>query len=176
LERIFCRLGATERVVKATGGAHGRRRAILLILLLCVGFAFVIYLEAQQAMERAVAAAAPGRRPPAAPTDKRPGNFKLVGIDGWTVKSIENNHITLVLGDKEIELTSSDQDTRKGLSPSPGPPLAGLNPIQPPTVGTSDVPYRDPDAPPDSLSAIEPPSAGTPGVQYRDPDAPPETP
>ena len=147
-----------------------RRRAVLLFLLLCAGLASVIYFEVP------VAAVAPTRRPPAAPTDKRPGNFKIVGIDGWTVKSINNNHITLVLGDKEIELNAPDQDTRPGLSPSPGPPLAGLSPIQPPSAGTSDVQYRDPDAPPAAVSAIDPPSAGTSDVPYRDPDAPPDTP
>jgi hypothetical protein len=149
-----------------------RRRAVLLFLLLCAGVASAIYFEVQQPMEAPVAAIAPTRRPPAAPTDHRPGNFKIVGIDGWTVKSIKNNHIALVLGDREIELNASDQDTRQGLSPSPGPPLAGL-PVQPPSAGTSGVPYRDPDAPPAGLSPIEPPSAGTSAVQYRDPDAPP---
>jgi hypothetical protein len=153
-----------------------RRRAVWLFLLLCAGLASVIYFEVQQPMEPPVAAFAPTRRPPAAPTDHRPGNFKIVGIDGWTIMSIKNNHITLVLGDKEIELNASDQDTRQGLSPSPRPPLAG-SPVQPPSVGTSGVQYRDPDAPPPAaLSTIDPPSAGTSAVQYRDPDAPPETP
>jgi len=155
---------------------RGRRRAVLLFLLLCAGLASVIYFEVQQPMEPPVAAVAPTRRPPAAPTDHRPGNFKIVGIDGWTVKSIKKNHITLVVGDKEIELNASDQDTRQGLSPSPGPPLVGLSPVQPPSAGTSGAQYRDPDAPPAALSAIDPPSAGTSAVQYRDPDAPPETP
>jgi hypothetical protein len=180
---------------------RARRRAVLLFLLLCAGLASVIYFEVQQLMEPPVATVAPMRRPPAAPRDNRPGNFKVVGIDGWTVKSIRNNHITLVLGDKEIELNASEQDTRQHLSPSPGPPLAdlspvqppspetsgmqyrapnappaGLSPIQPPSAGTSGVQYRDPDAPPAALSAIDPPSAGTSAVQYRDPDAPPETP
>jgi hypothetical protein len=154
---------------------RGRRRAVLLFLLLCVGLASVIYFE-MQLPKPPVATVAPTRRPPAAPTDHRPGNFKIVGIDGWTVKSINNNHITLVLGDKEIELNAPDQDTRQGLSPSPGPPLARLSPIQPPSAGTSDVQYSDPDAPPAAVSAIDPPSAGTSDVPYRDPDAPPDTP
>ena len=131
---------------------RGARSAVLLFLLLCAGLASVIYLKMQQPMEPPVAAAAPTQRSPAAPTNHRPGNFKIVGIDGWTVKSIKNDHITLVAGDKEIELNASDQDTRQGLSPSPGP-LAGLSPVQPPSAGT-----------------------GTSVVQYRDPDAPPETP
>jgi hypothetical protein len=143
-----------------------RRRAVLLV---CAGLASVIYFEVQQPREPPLAAVAPTRRPPAA--------FNIVGIDGWTVNSIKNNHITLVLGDKEVELNASDQDTRQDLSPSPGPPLAGLSPIQPPSAGTPDVQYRDPDAPPAALSAIDPPSsAGTSDVQYRDPDASPETP
>ena len=153
-----------------------QRRAVLLALLLCAGLASVIYFEVQRPMEPPVAAVARTWRPPAAPTDKRPGNFKIVGIDGWTVKSINNNHITLVLGDKEIELNAPDQDTRQGLSPSPGPPLARLSPIQPPSAGTSDVQYSDPDAPPAAVSAIDPPSAGTSDVPYRDPDAPPDAP
>jgi hypothetical protein len=153
-----------------------RGRAVLLFLLLCAGLASVIYFEVQP-MELPAAAVAATRRPPAAPTNERPGNFKIVGIDGWTVKSIKNNHITLELGDKEIELNASDQDTtRQGISPSPGPPLARLSPIQPPSAGTSDVPYRDPDAPPAALSPVDPPSAGTADVPYRDPDAAPETP
>jgi hypothetical protein len=178
---------------------RGRRRTVLLFLLLCAGLASVIYFEVRQPMKPSVAAVAPTRRPPASSTDNRPGNFKIVGIDGWTVKSIKNNHITLALGEKEVELYSSDEDTRHGLSPSPGPlldgpvqppsagtsavqyrapdaPPAGLSPIQPPSAGTSGVQYRDPDAPPAALSAVDPPSAGTSGVQYRDPDAPPETP
>ena len=156
---------------------RGARSAVLLFLLLCAGLASVIYLKMQQPMEPPVAAVAPTQRSPAAPTNHRPGNFKIVGIDGWTVKSIKNDHITLVAGDKEIELNASDQDTRQDLSPSPGPPLAGLSPIQPPSAGTPDVQYRDPDAPPAALSAIDPPSsAGTSDVQYRDPDASPETP
>jgi hypothetical protein len=153
-----------------------RRRAVLPFLLLCAGLASVIYFEVQP-MEPPVALVAPTRRPLAAPTNERPGNFKIVGINGWTVKSIKNNHITLVLGDKEIELNASDQDTtRQGLSPSPRPPLARLSPIQPPSAGTSDVQYRDPDAPPAAPSAVDPPSAETSDVQYRDPDAPPEAP
>jgi hypothetical protein len=180
---------------------RGRRRAVMLFLLLCASVASVIYFEVQQRMEPSVTAVAPTRRPPAAPMDNRPGNFKIVGIDGWTIKSIKNNHLTLVLGDNKIELNASDQDARQGLSPSPGPPLAGLSPvqprsagifavqssapdappvglspIQPPSAGTSAVQYRDPDAPPAALSAIDPPSAGTSAVQYRDPDAPPDTP
>jgi hypothetical protein len=155
---------------------RGRRSAVSLFLLLCAGVASAIYFEVQQPMEPPVAAVAPTRRPPAAPTDHRAGNFKIVGIDGWTVKSIKNNHITLVVGDKEIELNASDQDTRQGLSPSPGPPLAGLSPLQPPAAGTSGVQYRDPDAPPAALSAIDPPSPGTTIAQYRDPDAPPAAP
>jgi hypothetical protein len=151
----------------------GRRRAVLLFLLLGAGLASVIYFEVQQPMEPPVAAVAPTRRPPAAQTNHRLGNFKIVGIDGWTVKSIKNNHITLVVGDKEIELNASDEDTRQGLSPSPGPPLAGLSALQPPSAGTSGVQYRAPDAPPAALSAIDPPSAGPSAVQYRDPDAPP---
>jgi hypothetical protein len=155
---------------------RGRHRAVLLFLLLCAGLASVIHFEVQQPMEPP-AAVAPTRRPPVAPTDHRPGNFKIVGIDGWTVKWIKNNHITLVAGDKEIELNASDQDTRQGLSPSPGPPpLVGLSPVQPPLAGTSGVQYHAPDAPPAAFSAIDPPSAGTAGVQYRDPDAPPPAP
>jgi hypothetical protein len=152
-----------------------RRRAVLPFLLLCAGVAAVIHFEVQP-LDPPVAPVAPTRRPLAAPTDDRPGHFKIVGIDGWTVKSIKNNHITLVLGDKEIELDASDQDTtRQGLSPSPGPPLARLSPIQPPSAETSDVRYRDPDAPPAAPPAVDPPSAGTADVQYHDPDAP-ETP
>jgi hypothetical protein len=181
---------------------RGARSMVLLFLVLCAGLASVIYFEMQQPMEPPVAAVAPTRRSPAAPTNHRPGDFKIVGIDGWTVKSIKNDRITLVAGDKEIELNASDQDTRQGLSPSPGP-LAGLSPVQPPSAGTSstqyrapdalpaalsaiDPPaagtgtsvaqYRDPDAPPAAPSAIDPPSAGTSVAQYRDPDAPPETP
>jgi hypothetical protein len=149
-----------------------RRRALLLFLLPCAGLASVFYFEVRQP----VAAVALRRQPPAAPTDKRPGNFKIVGIDGWTVKSIKNNRITLVLGDEEIEFNASDRDTRQVLSSSPTPALVGLSPIQPLSAGTSDVEYRDPDAPPIALRAIDPPSAGTSDVQYRDPDAPPETP
>ena len=178
---------------------RGRPRTVLLFLLLCAGLASVIDFEVRQPMKPPVAAVAPTRRPPAASTDDRLGNFKIVGIDGWTVKSIKNNHITLALGENEIELNASDQDTRQGSSPSPGPllagpvpppsartsavqyrgadaPPAGLSLIQPPSAGTSGVQYRDPDAPPAALSAIDPPSAGTSGVQYRDPDAPPDTP
>ena len=155
---------------------RGARSLVLLFLLLCAGLASVIYFEVQQPMESPVAAVAPTRRSPAAPTNQRQGNFKIVGIDGWTVKSIKNHHITLVAGDKEIELNASDQDTRQGLSPSPEPPLAALSPVQPPAVGTSGVQYRAPDSPPAALSAFDPPSAGTSAVQYRDPDAPPATP
>jgi hypothetical protein len=156
---------------------RGARSAVLLFLLLCAGLASVIYLKMQQPMEPPVAAVAPTQRSPAAPTNHRPGNFKIVGIDGWTVKSIKNDHITLVAGDKEIELNASDEDTRQGLSPSPGP-LAGLSPVQPPSAGTSSVQYRAPDALPPALSAIDPPSAGTGTsvAQYRDPDAPPAAP
>ena len=145
-----------------------RNRAVLVFLLLCAGFACLIHFEVLQPVAPPVAAVAPTRRPPAA--------FKIVGIDGWTVKSIKNNHFTLVLGDKEIELNASDQDTQQILSPSPGPRLARLSLIQPSSAETSDAPYRDPDAPPAIPIAIDPPSAGTSEVQYRDPDAPPETP
>jgi hypothetical protein len=140
-----------------------RRRAFL---LLCAGIACAIYFEVQKLTEPPVAGVAPTRRTPAA--------FKIVGIDGWAVKSIKNNHITLVLGEKEIELNASDQDTRQTSSRPPEPRLAGLSAIQPPSAGASDVQYRDPDAPP--AGASDPPSAGASDSQYRDPDAPPETP
>jgi hypothetical protein len=151
---------------------RGRRRAVLLFLLLCVGIASVIYFE-MQLPKPPVATVAPTRRPPAAPTDHRPGNFKIVGIDGWTVKSIKNDHITLVAGDREIELNASDQETRLDLSSSAASPLAGLASLQSPSAGTSGVQSRAPDTPPAALSATDPPSTGTSAVQYRDPDAPP---
>src|ERR1700677_3656604 len=158
----------------------------MLFLLLCASVASVIYFEVQQQMEPSVTAVAPTRRPPAAPMDNRPGNFKIVGIDGWTIKSIKNNHLTLVLGDNKIELNASDQDARQGLSPSPGPPLAGLSPVQPRSAGifavqssAPDAPpagpsrIQPPSAPPAGLSPIQPPSAGTSAGQFRDPDSPP---
>jgi hypothetical protein len=107
----------------------------------------------------------PTRRPPAASTGARPANFTLVGIvispqerhallahglpskvdrvtegqslDGWTVKSIGDNGITLVQGENEIELKPSDK-----AGPGQGPPQpyaappAATSPIRPQLRGS----------------------------------------
>ena len=149
-----------------------RRPAVLLFLLPCAALASLIYFEVQ----RSAATVLPTQRASDAATDNRPGNFKIIGIDGWTVKSIKDKRITLALGNKEVELNASDQNTLQSSSPLPKPRQAALVTIQPPSAETSDVPYRDPDAPAPVVSTTDPNPPAALDAPYRDPDAPAESP
>ncbi|HXP31513.1 MAG TPA: hypothetical protein VN832_10515 [Stellaceae bacterium] len=112
------------------------------------------------------------RRPAAGvPASDRPTAFTLVGIiisaadrhalvahgvppqidrvsegqnlDGWTVKSIEDNRIVLAQGDNEIEVKAAEKPGPRQVPPRPQalqPPAAAFSPLRPPVRGPTPNP------------------------------------
>ena len=101
----------------------------------------------------------PTRRPVVGPSTERLANFSVVGIvtspqerhallshglppkvdrvaegqslDGWTVKSIGDDSIVMVQGDREVELKPTDKASRPQVQPVPRMPPSDFSPIRP---------------------------------------------